>query len=304
MTDTPTNLAVERTRRTVPLRDLGVAPENVRCREAADSDVPQLAATIKAAGVLMPLTVRPGRRKEKPFMALDGRRRLLALTLLAEAGDIDDAYLVEVVEETDPARQAAAALLTNTALPVNVADVIVSIGRMLKSKLTLPTVAAALGYGEMEVRRLAALAGLHADALEALRQGRIALRDARLLARLPDPSLQSEMGRAALAGHGFQTWRVTGALEDGRITTLDRRFALVGMDRYRAGVAGPSRTCSGSFPTPWWTNRCWSGCGANGPTPSPTRSAPRIWSSMSPRTGATSRLRRGWSRSGTCTPTA
>jgi hypothetical protein len=162
MTDTSTNLAVERTRRTVPLRDLGVAPENVRCREAADSDIPQLAATIKAAGVLMPLTVRPGRRKEKPFMALDGRRRLLALTLLAEAGDIDDTYLVEVVEETDPARQAAAALLTNTALPVNVADVIVSIGRMLKSKLTLPTVAAALGYGEMEVRRLAALAGLHA----------------------------------------------------------------------------------------------------------------------------------------------
>ena len=40
-----------------------------------------------------------------------------------------------------PARQAAALLLTNTAAPVHVADVIVAIGRMLKTKLTIPVIA-------------------------------------------------------------------------------------------------------------------------------------------------------------------
>ena len=42
-------------------------------------------------------------------MALDGRRRLLALRLLAEHDRIGDGFLVDVFVETDPARQAAAA---------------------------------------------------------------------------------------------------------------------------------------------------------------------------------------------------
>ncbi len=58
-----------RVRKFVPLRDLAVAPENVRFREPPDDEIPQLADTIRAAGLLQPLTVRPGRRKEKPSMA-------------------------------------------------------------------------------------------------------------------------------------------------------------------------------------------------------------------------------------------
>ena len=193
-----------RTRRTVPLRDLAVAPENMRFGEPADDEVPQLARTIKAGGVLFPLITRPGRRKEKPHMVLDGRRRLLALTLLLEAGEIDEAWPVEVVEETDKARQAAAVLASNTAVPVHVADVIISIGRMLTSKLTVTAIAGALGYDEVAVKRLAVLAGLHPQALTALRAGRITLKQARLLARVPDPELQAELGKAALAGFGFQ----------------------------------------------------------------------------------------------------
>ena len=113
----PPVVVLDRDRRTVRLGDVGVARENLRHGEPPDDDIPTLAATMRAAGQLQPLTVRPGRgKKEDPWMALDGRRRRLALGLLLEAGEIDEDHPVDVFVETDPARQAAAVLLTNTAV--------------------------------------------------------------------------------------------------------------------------------------------------------------------------------------------
>lgn len=219
--------------RIVRLGDLGVARENLRWGEPHDDDIPTLAATLKAAGQLQPVTVRPGRgKKEQPWMALDGRRRRLALAMLLEAGDIDEDYPVRTYVETDPARQAAAVLLTNTAVPVHVADVIAAIGRMLKSKLTLTTMARALGYAEIDIRRLAALSDLPQDALNALRIGRMTLKQARLLARLPDKAERAELAEAALEGRGFQDWRILERLDDARVTTRDRRCALVSPRTY------------------------------------------------------------------------
>ena len=73
-------VAIERDERTVRLGDIGIARENLRFNEPPDDDIPTLAATLKAAGQLQRLTVRPGRgRKEQLWMALDGRRRRPAL---------------------------------------------------------------------------------------------------------------------------------------------------------------------------------------------------------------------------------
>ena len=235
--DTTPAVIPDRDERTVRLGDIGIAHENLRFNEPPDDDIPTLAATLKAAGQLQRLTVRPGRgRKEQPWMALDGRRRRLALGLLLDAGEIDADYPVTVCVETDPARQAAAVLLTNTAVPVHVADIIAAIGRMLKSKLTVPVIARALGYAEIDIKRLAALAGLPAAALVALKAGRMTLKQARLLARLPDKAEQAELAEAALDGHGFQDWRITERLDEGRVTSRDRRCALVDADSY--GEAG------------------------------------------------------------------
>ncbi len=174
-------------------------------------------------------------------MALDGRRRLLALRLLVEQGRIDDSFLVDVFVETDPARQAAAVLLTNTAVPVHVADIIAAIGRMLKGKLGVPTIAKALGYAEIDIKRLAALSALPDVALQALRLGRLNLRQARLLARLSDPDEQAELARMTLDGHGFQDWRATERLDETRVTARDPRCALIGLERY-AEAGGRTET--------------------------------------------------------------
>lgn len=224
-----------RDERTVRFGDVGIAPENLRFNEPPDDDIPTLAATMRAAGQLHRLTVRPGRgKKEQPWMALDGRRRRLALGLLFDAGEIDDDYPVEVYVETDPARQAAALLLTNTALPIHVADVIAAIGRMLKSKLTVEVIARALGYAEIDIKRLAALAGLPPVALEALKAGRMTLKNARALTRLSDRKEQVDIAEQTLAGYGFQEWRINEKLPSGRVTIRDRRCALVSPEQYAA----------------------------------------------------------------------
>ncbi|WP_436356238.1 ParB/RepB/Spo0J family partition protein [Brevundimonas sp. CEF1] len=160
-------------------------------------------------------------------MVLDGRRRLLALRLLRDGGFIDDDHPVEVFVETDRARQAAAVVLTNTAVPVHVADVVAAIGRMLTARLGVKAIARALGYGEIEIRRLASLSKLPAVALEALKTGRITLRQARLLARLKDKGQQVELAQAVLDGQGLQEWRIQEQLGEGRITNRDPRCGLV-----------------------------------------------------------------------------
>lgn len=216
------------------LGDLDIAPENLRAGEPADDQVPQLAATIKAAGLLQWPTARPGRKGEAPWMLLDGRRRLLALRLLRDAGDIADDHQVRIFVETDRARQAAAAVLTNTAAPVHIADVIAAIGRMLKARLGISEISAALGYAEIEIRRLAALSALPAEVLEALKIGRMTLKQARLLARLTNRKEQKELAEAALEGHGFQEWRLHERLDHDRVTASDPRCRLVEPDRYAA----------------------------------------------------------------------
>lgn len=261
----PVQAAVARDRHTVGLRDLDIAPENLRASEPPDDDIPLLAETLIAAGQLHPLTVRPGRgKKERPYMALDGRRRLLAFARLREAGRIDETFPVDVVVETDPARQAAAVLLTNTAVPVHVADVIAAIGRMLRGRLGVPAVARALGYAEIDVKRLAALSALPDVALQALRLGRLNLRQARLLARLPDPEEQAELARMALNGHGFQDWRLTERLDEARVTARDPRCTLVGPERYAEAGGRTEADLFGELPavlldpsilTDLWTTR-------------------------------------------------
>ena len=226
--------APTRNQKTVRLGDLDIAPENLRHGEAPDDDIPQLADTIAAAGLLQYPTVRPGRGDEAAYMVLDGRRRLLALRLLRDGAFIDDDHPVEVFVETDRARQAAAVVLTNTAVPVHVADVIAAIGRMLKERLGVKVIARALGHGEIEIRRLAALSKLPATALEALKAGRITLRQARLLARLKDKAQQIELAQAVLDGHGLQEWRIQEQLGEGRITDRDPRCGLVTPALYAA----------------------------------------------------------------------
>lgn len=233
---------------TVRLGDLGLAPESLRYNEPADEGVSQLAETIAAAGVIIPPIVRPGRKGEQPFMALDGRRRRLALLSLRDAGRIDDDYPVRCKLAAGKAAQAAAIVLPNTEhAPVHVADVIVAIGKLRKAKMDTRAISAALGYAELEIKRLEALAEVHPKVLAALRQGRLTLKQVRLFARLANKTQQAEIAQTALDGY-FQDYQLRHLVEQDRTTTEDDRLVLVGMDRYVAAGGRVSSDLFGEYP--------------------------------------------------------
>ena len=228
----------------VRLGDLGLAKENLRYAEPADDGVPQLADTILAAGVVIPPIVRLGKKGEQAHMALDGRRRRFALLLLKERGQVDDDYLVECQLAETKAQQAAAIVLPNTEhAPVHIADVIVAIGRLRKAKMDTGAISRALGYSELEIKRLDALSAVHANVIKALRQGKLTLKQAKLFARIDDKKRQAEIAETALAGY-FQDYHLRQVIDRGRLTVEDPRFTLVGMDRY---VAAGGRVTSDLF---------------------------------------------------------
>ena len=232
----------------VRLGDLGLAKENLRYDEPADEDVTQLADTLLAAGVVIPPIVRPGRKGEQPHMALDGRRRRMGLLLLRDRGDITDDYEVECLLAETKAQQAAAILLPNTEhAPVHIADVIIAIGRLRKAKMDTAAIAKSLGYAELEIKRLEALAAVDPMVLKALRQGKLTLKQVRLFARLPDKAQQKEIAQTALHGY-FHDYQLRAVVENGRVTIDDERFVLVGRDRYVAAGGRISSDLFGELP--------------------------------------------------------
>ena len=234
----------------VPLADIAVAPENARAGEDADEDIPGLAETIRTVGLLVPMLGRPGTKKgEKPAMALDGRRRLMALDLLLQEGAVTPDYPVPVIFFTDKVGQAAAVVVANQArLAIHVADVIVAIGKLRKRRCSVSEIAKALAYDEVEIRRLMALSDLHAKAIEALRQDAIDLQLARLLARIPDKAVQREFADRALNGFGNIAYQVRQHLNDARTDAADPRLKIVGMDRYVAAGGRVESDLFGELP--------------------------------------------------------
>jgi ParB family chromosome partitioning protein len=248
MTDSQTVPPTPMDEITVRLGDLGLAPENLRFHEPADDGVPQLAETVLAAGVLIPPIVRAGRKGEQAFMALDGRRRRFALQFLRDRGDIDDNHLVVCKLAVTKAQQAAAIVLPNAEVaPVHIADIIGAIGKLRKAKMDTVGIARALGYAELEIKRLEALSAVHPSVLKALRLGKLTLKQVRLFARLADKKQQAEIAQTALDGY-FHDYQLRQVVEHDRATVEDDRFILVGMDRYVAAGGRVSSDLFGEFP--------------------------------------------------------
>ena len=233
----------------VPFSQIAIAPENVRAKETADAAIPRLADTIAAVGILVPLLVRAGGLKgSKPTLALDGRRRLLALGLLLDQGAITADYPVPVIYSADRTAQVAATVVANDErVPIHIADVIVAIGKLRKRRYDTAGIAAALAYSEVEVRRLGALSALDGRAIEALRAGKLTLRQARLLARLPDKGAQRDIADQAMGGY-FADHQVRELLGRDRTDVDDPRLVLVGLDRYLAAGGRSEGDLFGEMP--------------------------------------------------------
>lgn len=219
----------------VPLDQIGIAPENLRAAEGPDEEIPQLAETLFIAGQLHPLFVRPGRgKKEAAFVALDGRRRRFGWLHNVELGRVPADHPIRVKVLTDPSLQVAAAMLPNTEqAPPDLVDVITAVGRLLKRKHSPAEIAKSLGYKRDEVLGWSVLADLHDSVLQGLRQGRITLKQAKMLTKLSGQDQADLANQAAVYGRIYDDAirvRLNGAL----VTVADRRVRLAGLDNYTA----------------------------------------------------------------------
>ncbi|HEX7948648.1 MAG TPA: chromosome partitioning protein ParB, partial [Phenylobacterium sp.] len=167
---------------------------------------------------------------------------------MKDRGAIDDDYRIECQLAETRAQQAAAIVLPNAEhAPVHVADVIAAIGRLRKARMDTASISKALGYSELEIRRLEALSAVHPSVLKALRLGKLTLKQARLFARIDDRKRQAEVAETALAGY-FQDHHLRHVVEGGRLTVEDPRFTLVGLDRYIAAGGRVDADLFGELP--------------------------------------------------------
>jgi ParB family chromosome partitioning protein len=141
----------------VPFNKLVLSEDHqARSATAPAMSLPELAASIKDSGVLQNLVVVQGARGRYEVCA--GGRRLAALTLLVQQGDIADNYPVPVL--VVPADKALIASLAENCfhVPMHPADEFAAFARLLGQGKSVEDVAAAFGVTPLIVKRRMKLA--------------------------------------------------------------------------------------------------------------------------------------------------
>lgn len=158
----------------------------------------ELAASIKASGVLQNLVVVPCARGRYEVCA--GGRRLAALGLLVQCGDIADNYPVPVL--VVPADKALIASLSENCfhVPMHPADEFAAFAKLLAQGKSVEDVAAAFGVEPLVVKRRMKLASVSPKLMELYRQDEIALDCLMALASIDDHEKQEQ------AWAGLASW--------------------------------------------------------------------------------------------------
>lgn len=173
---------------TVALSQLSISSLNLRADDGADSRIEDLARSLApdAAGQLLPLFVKSLDHGTR-FEVLDGRRRFLAWSNLAEAGLIGSNHLISVVVcETDDEIAQAVVIANDMRVEVQHADVLITINRLLSEHFTYEDMAKALGRDVKDVKRMTVLGQLDIRILQAFKAQRFRLATLRQIARIKD----------------------------------------------------------------------------------------------------------------------
>ncbi len=236
---------------TVRLKDIDVAPENPRFLEGPDEQIPDLASSLApdAAGLLVPLLVRPGRKKEKPFMVLDGRRRLFAFRHLLAAGLIgDDIELAAYLCETEDAVAAAAITANQARLPLKPAEVILAIRALSAKKITVEAMARALCVDLAEARKFRAVSQVHMDVLMAFKDKLFDFSVLKLIARVLSQADQKKLAKAARDNGRLWAGHVQHYLDADGMSANSATISFVGLNAYLAAGGKTTSDLLGELP--------------------------------------------------------
>lgn len=170
---------------TIPLSRLVPSPRNVR--KTGGMSVPELAASIRATGLLQNLVVRA---KGDVFEVDAGGRRLKALQLLANEGDLAPDFPVPC-NVLEAGESIEASLHENVAREaMHPADAFEAFAQLVAQGMSPPEIAARFGYPERTVQQRLKLSKVAPDLIKAYREGKLELQALEAFAVTDDHAAQ------------------------------------------------------------------------------------------------------------------
>ncbi len=214
---------------TIPLSKLLAWEGNVR-KTDSDKGIDELAASITAHGLLQSLVVRKDKRGKYAVVA--GRRRLLALKSLADAGTIERDMDIPCHVLDDEADATEISLAENVQRePMHPADEFDAFKALIESGMPPADVAARFGVTEAVVQKRLKLANVSPALIKSYRKGEMTLQHVMAFAVTDDHEAQERVW-SELANCDTDPDDIRATLTEREITAADRRVKFVTLKAY------------------------------------------------------------------------
>jgi ParB family transcriptional regulator, chromosome partitioning protein len=218
-------------------KNLTISKMNVRSQDDDEAALKQLAASIASVGLIHPLSVQQGPKKNG-YAIIAGGRRFRALQLLQQEGKIADDYPIACIEHAADGlarERSLAENITRQAMhPMDECAAFLALGTT--EKLTIEEIAAKFGITARHVKQRLQLASLHPKIAAAYRKYEITLDIAQAFAETDNQELQLQIFKS---GH-FSRYYILDKLRAMGVDQNDIRVKIVGKKAYLA--AGGSIT--------------------------------------------------------------
>lgn len=230
--DTPAARPFKRPIKEVPLASLVLTKINVRKHK--DKDVDSLAATIRTAGLLQPIGVRP--MSDGAYEVVFGERRTLAIRKLHKEGHPGaDLVPALILEEGDDAAAIEASMIENIErLPMDEMDQFETFAALVKQGRTEDHIAFTFGCTAQLVKKRLAIGNLLPKIRQMYRNEDIGAKELQLLT-MATTARQKEYVKAFETGKDFpQQWQLKEWLLGG--SAIKTSVALFDVADYKAPI--------------------------------------------------------------------
>lgn len=217
----------------IPLSKLVASAANMRKTNRSEG-VKELAASIKAHGLLQNLTVRKGSGATKGhYEVIAGGRRLAALQRLAKKKDLAISARIpcHVIEDGAEEISLAENFFQCPPHPADQYEAFAKLHR--EQEMPVADIAARFGVSEMVVKQRLKLGGVSAKLIKAYRAGEMTLDQLTAFTITDDRKAQERVWKE-LPRHCRQREDILEALTETQVPSDDRRARYVGRDAYQA----------------------------------------------------------------------
>src|SRR5580704_10209820 len=214
----------------IPLSKLLAWEGNVR-KTNPDKAINELAASIEAHGLLQSLVVRKDKRGKYAVVA--GRRRLLALKSLADAGQVEADYMVPCTVLDAEADATEISLAENVQRePMHPADELDAFKALIEGGAPVADVAARFGVTETVVQKRLKLGRVSPVLLAAYRAGEMTLEQLTAFAVTDDHVAQEHIWNELPEWQHADPDIIRNMLTEDEVTAADRRVKFVTLKAY------------------------------------------------------------------------